>query len=327
MRRLSGTVKYTLSESSQDNKNWIKRTFTIDQYTKHKILMNKQIYIMYLPVILTVIVFNLLTTYGLKIAWLDFNFQDGFRSPYVGWVYFKAIFSSPNFFRLMRNTVEITFLRLLCGFPVVILLSLMLNDMRSKVVRRVSQSVLYLPNFLSWVIIATLLYMLFNEHSGVLARLFGILGRPYNDITWEKAWIRPVLISSGIWKTMGWSTIIYLAALSSVDPGLYENSLMDGAGKFRQMWHISIPAIFPIIAISFVLSISGVFMENLTQIMLLGRSLRNVEVFETWIYNWGLLQGNYSMATAMGLFQTIFGIILSLIANYLVGKIGYEVLW
>ena len=126
---------------------------------------------------------------------------------------------------------------------------------------------------------------------------------------------------------MGWSTIIYLAALSAVDPGLYENAIVDGAGKLTQMWHISVPAIFPVIAISFVFAITTIFMENLTQILLLGRNMPNVEVFETWIYDWGLLRGNYGMATAMGLFQTMFGIVLSLFANYLVSKIGYEVLW
>lgn len=328
MRTLSPAAKNALHGRRPGNRNGgIRGLFHIDRSTRHRMLMNRQIYLMYLPAILTVIVFNLFTTYGLKIAWLDFNFQDGLNSPSIGWEYFRVLFGMPRFFRLMRNTVEITFLRLLFGFPIVILLALLLNDIRSKGLKNVSQSVLYLPHFLNWVIIATLLYLVFNEHSGVLSRLFGAVGLPYEDITWKREWIRVVLIGSGIWKTMGWSTIIYLAALSAVDPGLYENAIVDGAGKITQMWHISVPAIFPVIAISFVFAITTIFMENLTQILLLGRNMPNVEVFETWIYDWGLLRGNYGMATAMGLFQTMFGIVLSLFANYLVGKIGYEVLW
>ena len=327
MKPSSSTEQTALPASVQDRPSTVRRVFHLDKSTRHRIIVNRQIYLMYLPAIITVIVFNLFTTYGLKIAWLDFNFQDGLNSPYIGWEYFRVLFRTPRFFRLMRNTVEITFFRLLFGFPVVILLALLLNDMRNKTLKSVSQSVLYLPHFLNWVIIATLLYMIFNEHSGVLSRLFGAVGLPYEDITWKREWIRVVLIASGIWKTMGWSTIIYLAALSAVDPSLYENAIVDGAGKLTQMWRISVPAIFPVIAISFVFAITSIFMENLTQIMLLGRSMPNVEVFETWIYDWGLLRGNYGMATAMGLFQTMFGIVLSLFANYLVGKIGYEVLW
>ena len=245
MRTLNPAAKNARPRRLRGSRNGARGLFHIDRSTRHRMLMNRQIYLMYLPAILTVIVFNLFTTYGLKIAWLDFNFQDGLNSPSIGWEYFRVLFGMPRFFRLMRNTVEITFLRLLFGFPVVILLALLLNDMRSKALKNASQSVLYLPHFLNWVIIATLLYMVFNEHSGVLSRLFGAVGLPYEDITWKREWIRVVLIGSGIWKTMGWSTIIYLAALSAVDPGLYENAIVDGAGKLTQMWHISVPCHLP----------------------------------------------------------------------------------
>ncbi|HHV96246.1 MAG TPA: sugar ABC transporter permease [Clostridiaceae bacterium] len=319
-------------EDRSTNQNGTKK---LNNYKKSEMLqriyLNKFIYVLFIPIILQFIIFRYATLYGLKIAFLDYNVFDGYNSPWVGWKNFEVIFRSAFFPKLLKNTVILSVMRIILGFPAPIIIALLLNEMKNKFIRRTSQTLLYLPHFLNWVIIYGIFYILFNDFSGVVKHLFDMLGWKYVDFTTKPQNMRLWLVLSGIWKGMGWGSIIYLAAISGINTEMYESAIIDGANRFKQIWYITLPTIFPIMAIQLVLSTASILGEDLTQIFTFTRLnpilLESVEVFETWIYQYGLQGGSFSVATAISLFQTVVGLILTLITNKIASKFGYEVLW
>lgn len=319
-------------EDRSTNQNGTKK---LNNYKKSEMLqriyLNKFIYVLFIPIILQFIIFRYATLYGLKIAFLDYNVFDGYNNPWVGWKNFEVIFRSAFFPKLLKNTVILSVMRIILGFPAPIIIALLLNEMKNKFIRRTSQTLLYLPHFLNWVIIYGIFYILFNDFSGVVKHLFDMLGWKYVDFTTKPQNMRLWLVLSGIWKGMGWGSIIYLAAISGINTEMYESAIIDGANRFKQIWYITLPTIFPIMAIQLVLSTASILGEDLTQIFTFTRLnpilLESVEVFETWIYQYGLQGGSFSVATAISLFQTVVGLILTLITNKIASKFGYEVLW
>ncbi|WP_396125543.1 ABC transporter permease [Bacillus sp. Marseille-Q3570] len=295
-------------------------------FTKMKnsyLIKNWQIYSMILPGLLYFLVFKYIPLGGIVIAFQDYSVYGGiFESPWVGLKHFQNLFEYPEFYTILKNTLLISLYQLIFGFPAPIILALFLNEVRKMFFKRTVQTVLYLPHFLSWVIVGGLVISFLSPSTGIvneIVRWFG--GEPIFFIQ-EPEYFRSIIVSSGIWKEVGWGTIIYLAAMAGINPELYEAAEVDGAGKFRQAISITIPCILPTIMVLLLLRIGNILDLGFEQIyMLLNPLVRETgEVFDTYIYRAGLLGGQYSYTTAIGLFKSIVGFILLVGANKLSKK-------
>ncbi|MFC5401408.1 ABC transporter permease [Cohnella soli] len=248
-------------------------------------------------------------------------------SPWVGFDNFHAIFSNDEFYTALRNTVIISLLRLAFGFFPPILLAIFLFDLRSNLLRRISQTILYIPHFFSMVIVYGVVFAMFSN-LGFINHLIEAMGGNTINFLMSPGWFRPLLVGSGIWKEIGWGTIIYLAGLSAVNPALYEAAKIDGAGPWSRIWHITLPELRPLIIFLLTLSIGNVLYAGFEQIVLFyNPATYSVgDVVDTWVYRQGLQQLQYSLASAAQMFQSFFGLILILFANKLSRKyVGYGI--
>lgn len=287
---------------------------------KNYVLKHWQIYSMILPGILYFIIFKYIPLGGTIIAFQDYNIFSGIKdSAFVGWMHFVNLFSYPEFYQLLRNTLLINLYQLVFGFPAPIILALLLNEVRKMVFKRIAQTFLYLPHFLSWIIVGGLVLNFLSPSIGMLNSWIQAFGFDPIFFMQEAKYFRSIVVSAGIWKEVGWGTIIILAALSGVNPELYESSEMDGAGKFRQVLSITIPCILPTVMILLLLNIGNFLDLGFEQIYILLNPLvwDTGEVFDTYIYRAGLLGGQYSYTTAIGLFKSVVGFILLIGANSL----------
>lgn len=287
---------------------------------------------MLLPGIVFYIIFCYVPMYGIIIAFKNFMPLKGiWGSPWVGLEHFQNLFSSTFFADILKNTVWISLLKLVFGFPAPIILALMLNEIKNMRFKKVIQTVSYIPQFLSWVIILGISYSIFNEYYGVLSSVSQFLGFDYVDITKDPEYYRLFLVISHIWKTAGWGSILYLAALSGIDPNLYEAAEIDGAGRWRQLINITIPSIKQIIAIVLILSMGTLLTSDFEQIYLFTGTnpqlLDVADVFETYVYRMGVMQLNYSFPTAVGVFQSFFAMLLIIGTNWISKKLEYEGIW
>lgn len=282
------------------------------------------LYILLIPGILHFIVFKYAPMWGISIAFQDYNPYTGFLgSPWVGLKHFKDFFTNPYFIRLFRNTLLISFYNIVFTFPAPIILSILLNELRLRWYKRTIQTLIYIPHFISWVIVASLTFTLFNSTGVINGMIHAITGETIPFLTSVDTF-RAMIIGQGMWKEMGWGTIIFLAAMSGVDVQLYEAAIVDGAGRFRQLWHITLPAIRSTIVILLILRMGRVLNNGFDQIFLMSNSLnRSVsEVFDTYVYIMGITRGAFSYSTAVGLFKSLVGIILILSANKLAKRVG-----
>jgi ABC-type polysaccharide transport system, permease component len=285
------------------------------------------LYLMLIPGVAYFVIFKYLPMYGVTIAFQDYVPFLGYSgSQWVGLKHFQELFSGPDFGRLLFNTLFLALLTVIFVFPAPIIVALMLNELRISVLKRSIQSLIYIPHFLSWTIVASLTYLLFSADFGVLAGFIHSLtgGGPKVDYLAQPGWFRPLIIMQSLWKNTGWGTIIYLAALAGVDPNLYEAARMDGAGRWRQMWHVTLPAIRPTVVVMAVLTSGHLLDTGFEQIWLMTNSLNRsvADVFDTYVYYIGLTQGAYSYATAVGLFKGLAGVILIFGSNWLAKRLG-----
>lgn len=295
---------------------------TLPTKTKKKnyLLRHWQIYSMILPGILYFIIFKYIPLGGTVIAFQNYNIFNGISgSPFVGWMHFENLFSFPEFYEILRNTLLINLYQLVFGFPAPIILALLLNEVRKLFFKRVAQTVLYLPHFLSWVIVGGLVINFLSPSIGLLNQWMEALGFESIFFMQEAKYFRSIVVSAGIWKEVGWGTIIYLAALAGINPDLYESAEVDGAGKFRQVFSITIPSILPTVMILLLLNIGNFLDLGFEQIYMFLNPLvwSTGEVFDTYIYRIGLLGGQYSYTTAVGLFKSVVGFVLLIGANTL----------
>lgn len=282
------------------------------------------LYILLIPGILHFIVFKYAPMWGLLISFQDYNPYLGFKgSPWVGLKHFRDFFSSPDFMRLFRNTLMLSFYNIIFYFPAPIILALLLNELRKQWFKRTVQTLVYVPHFLSWVIVASITYTLFSTNGPVNGVMQTLTGKTIPFLTSVDTF-RGMIVGQTIWKETGWGTIIFLAAISNVDIQLYEAAIVDGAGRFRQMWHITLPAIRSTVVVMLILRMGSVLDNGFDQIFLMSNSLnRSVsEVFDTYVYTMGITRGAFSYSTAVGLFKSLVGIILIFSANYLAKKFG-----
>ena len=268
---------------------------------------------MIIPGIVYFFIFKYVPLMGSVIAFQDYNIYLGiWASKFVGLKHFHNLFTYPEFYRVLRNTLLISLYQLIFGFPAPIVLALLLNEVRKMVFKRTVQTVLYLPHFLSWVIVGGMVINFLSPSSGLLNEVIKLLGGEPIFFLQEPAFFRSIVVASGIWKEIGWGTIIYLAALAGINPELYEAAEADGAGRFRQAIHISIPCIMPTIIVLLLLRIGNILDLGFEQIYILLNPLvwETGEVFDTYIYRVGLVGGQYSYTTAIGLFKSVVGFIL-----------------
>ena len=282
-----------------------------------------------LPVLILV-VFSYFPMAGLVIAFQDYNIFEGlFGSPWAGFSVFEGIFQSTGFWQALSNTLMLNFLNLLVGFTAPIVLALLLNEMRVHFLKRLFQSTLYLPHFLSWAIIGALSLQLFSDHTGIVNDLIRSLGgQPIPFLSEKWHWLFTYL-GIGIWQSAGWGTILYLSALAAINPELYEAAEVDGAGRWRQMFAITIPCISPTMVVLLILQVGRLVSIGFEQPYILGNDLVRdfSSVISTYVYQMGIVSGQYNVGTAIGLFQSVVGLTLLLGTNAVARRFGEKGLW
>jgi len=291
-----------------------------------------QIQSMVWPGIILVFIFSYIPMYGVLMAFQDYNIFKGiFDSEWVGFKHFVMFFESPEFFTVMRNTIVISLIKLSIGFPAPIILALMLNEVRNQLFKRGIQTVTYLPHFLSWVIVAGFVGSILSTDNGslnILLEELNFIDEPINFLSIpEYFWT--IIVATGVWKEIGFGSIVYLAAIAGVNPQMYEAAAIDGAGRLKQIYLITIPSIMPVILIFFILSIGNLLSAGFEDLLLLGSNpiLRDVsDVIDTYVYRVGILNNRFSYATAVGLFKAIISVGLLVLANRFARRMGTS-LW
>jgi len=289
------------------------------------------IQLMVIPALLMIIVFQYIPMYGVLLGFQDYNLFKGFwASPWVGFKHIHAFFNDPDFFRIIRNTIAISFLKLFIGFPAPIALALMLNEVRKLAFKKVIQTISYLPHFMSWVIVAGMVKSILSTDNGsvnMLLEQFNLIEEPISFLSLPQ-YFWSIIVVTDVWKSIGFGSIIYLAAIAGVNPQLYEAAAMDGANKIKQMFLITIPTIMPVIIIFMILAIGDLLSAGFEDILLLANAgIRETsDVIDVYVYRIGIQYQRYSYATAIGLFKAVISITLLTIANYAARRSGNS-LW
>jgi putative aldouronate transport system permease protein len=286
---------------------------------------------MLLPAAVWFAVFCYQPMYGVLLAFKDYKFNMGIlRSPWVGLKYFNQFLFAAEFWNVIRNTLVISVLKLACSFPAPIILALLLNEVQNMRFKRVVQTVSYLPHFVSWVVVYSLLTIVFTPYGGLVnslrTQVFGLEAMYYMG---EKQYFYPMAVLSDIWKGVGWGTIVYLSAITSVSPELYEAAIVDGAGRLRCAWHITLPGIRPTIAILFILATGGILNANTDQVLLMQQpaNMAISQIVDTYVLKIGIREGRFGYATAIGLFKSVFSAALMFMANAISKRVGEISIW
>lgn len=290
---------------------------------------NKYLYLMLIPGLVYFVVYRYVPMFGLAIAFKRYFPNVGFiQSEWVGLHYFERIFQSPAASRVFVNTLVISVAKILFAFPVPIILALLINEVRWMPFKKTVQTVSYLPHFLSWVIFGEIIKVILAGDGVVNWAITSLGGDPIYFMIQPRSF-RPILVITAILKNSGWGTIVYLAAMSTIDPQLYEAATIDGAGRFRRMLHITLPSIKSVIAILLILRIGYILDAGFHQVFVLYNEAvySTGDIFDTYVYRVGISQGEYSLATAVGLLKGVVGFLLVMIANRFSKAIGEEGVW
>ncbi|WHY67881.1 ABC transporter permease subunit [Neobacillus sp. SuZ13] len=294
-----------------------------------KILSNYQLYLFLLPALVYFIVFHYVPMYGILIAFKDFVATKGIMgSPWVGFKHFERFFDSYQFWILIKNTLGLSVIQLIVGFPLPIFLALMMNQIRSDKYKRFVQTVVYAPHFISVVVLAGMIYVFFSNN-GLINNLILIFGGDPISFMAKPDWFKPLYIASGVWQETGWAAIIYLAALAGVSPELHEAAVMDGANKWQRIFHVDIPAIMPTAVILLILNVGNIMNIGFEKAYLLQTPMNQpaAEIIPTYVYKMGLQQAQYSFASAVGLFNSVINLVLLVLVNKFAKKLSGTGLW
>lgn len=298
---------------------------------KTNLVRDRYLYLLLIPFLAWYIIFAYKPMYGLQIAFKDFSVYKGIEaSPWVGFEHFESFFKSPYFWRLLKNTVLLSLYQLLFAFPVPIILALLFNELKNGVFKSTVQTFTYLPHFISVVVVAGIVTNFLAPSNGIINILIEMMGGEKQYFLTNPDYFRTIFIGSmDIWKEAGFGTIIYIAALSGVNPALYEAAVIDGANKWKQMWHITLPAIIPTIAIMLVMKVGSMLEVGYEAIILLYQpaTYEAADVINTYVYRSGLQDARYDLATAVGLFNAVVGFILVVFANKMSKKLTDTGLW
>ena len=285
----------------------------------HKFLRELPLHLYLLPAIILVITFCYVPMMGVVIAFQNFKvFKGWFAAPWVGLANFRYVIHLPNFSQVLYNTVFISFLKIVCSLVVPIVVALMFNEMQSTGLKRTLQTVMYLPYFMSWIILGGIIKDLLDTN-GLINNVLASLGLQKVNLLTSNDSFRSVLVVTDIWKTFGYNTIIYLAALTGIDPSLYEATMIDGANRWQQTWHITLPGMRSVIVMMATLSLGNILNAGFEQVLVLYNDLvmESGDIIDTFVYRLGLEQGKYSVSTAVGLFKSAVSLVLISTAYYL----------
>nr|WP_223836354.1 sugar ABC transporter permease [Paenibacillus oceani] len=288
---------------------------------------DRWLYMLLVPGVLYFLLFKYVPMFGVLIAFQDYQpFSGVAGSRWVGFKHFETFFTDPWFWKLFRNTILLALYNLLFFFPLPILFALMLNEVRQELFKRTVQTIVYIPHFISWVVVVGIVYVLLSAEGGLVNELLASVGLEKIHFLMRTDWFRSLITSQVVWKETGWGTIIFLAALAGVDPQLYEAARIDGANRWQQLWNITLPALKTTIVILLILRLGHFLDSGFEQIFLMLHSInRDVgEVFDTYVYTVGVQQGQFSYSTAVGLFKSVVGLILVMAANKLAKRMGEE---
>lgn len=291
---------------------------------------DKALLLIVLPVVIHYLIFVYYPMYGNVIAFKDYSPVLGIAgSEWAGLKYFKRFFESPYFGRVIRNTLQISIYSLLWSFPVPIVFALMANELKQGIFKRVVQAVSYIPYFISTVIVCGMVISFLSPTDGIVNNVIKLFGGEPINFMMEPDWFRTVFIASGIWQGFGWQSIIYLAALVGINPELYEAATVDGASRLQKVIHVSIPCIMPTIIITFILQLGQLMSIGHEKLILLYNpiTLDVADVVSTYVYRTGLVDGNYSLGSAVGLFNAVINLMLVILANRLSRKLSSVSLW
>lgn len=281
-------------------------------------------YLMLLPAVIYIIIFHYIPMYGLQIAFKNYKVSLGFlHSPWVGLRNFKDFFNSYSFVMLLKNTFILSFYGLLVGFPVPIIVALILNEVKGKF-KKITQTVLYAPHFISIVVIVSMMTIMLSPSIGIVNRILNEIGINNIYFLGEPKYFRHLYVWSGVWQGTGWAAIIYLAALAGVDPSLHEAADLDGASRIQKIIHINIPTILPTIIIMLILNMGSIASVGYEKVYLMQNAM-NIEVSEvisTYVYKRGVVNSNYSFSAAIGLFNNLVNVAMLLIANKIASKVS-----
>ncbi|MDF2936081.1 MAG: sugar transporter ATPase [Paenibacillaceae bacterium] len=288
----------------------------------------KTMYLLLFPALIYFVIFKYIPMAGIVIAFKNYNMVLGlWDSPWAGLSNFKDFINGVYFWDIMGNTIIISLYKLLIGFSAPILLALLLNEVPKQWFKRIVQTITYLPHFLSWVIVYGLMVSLLSPGDGLVNMLLKENGfNPISFLT-EPSWGRPVIIMSEVWKDIGWGAILYLAALAGIDPSLYEAARMDGASKWRQLWHVTLPGIRGVIVLMLILKLSHILDAGFDQIFMFSNTFNQekIDIIDTWVYREGLERLRIGLATAVGLFKAVIGFGLVLASNKLAKKFDGQI--
>ncbi|NOU62851.1 ABC transporter permease subunit [Paenibacillus sp. LMG 31461] len=297
---------------------------------KGAFIKDYQLYLLMILPIAYFILFKYVPMYGAAIAFQDYNIFKGVTgSEWVGFDNFRELFAMSQFYTVVRNTLILNLLDLIFSFPAPIILAILLNELRVVWFKKVAQTVLYLPHFISWIIIGGLVYQMFATKNGLINNFIESIGLPAVPFLTEKTNWLFVYLGTGIWQSAGWGTIIYLAALTGINKELYEASDVDGAGRWKKIWHITLPGIRSTIVVMLIMQLGHIMTIGFERPFVMGNTLvmDYAEVISTFVYKAGLKSAQFSLATAMGLFQALVGLVFVVGANAIAKKFGEEGLW
>ena len=288
-------------------------------------LRNRWLYFLLIPGILYLFIFNYLPMYGIIISFKDFSFRKGILgSEWIGFANYREMFASETFWNVLKNSIVLSLYRLAASFPFPILLALLLNEVRHKYFKKVVQTIIYLPHFVSWVVFAGMVQLFLSPTDGMINMLIKMLGGEPIPFLQRSEYFRTILVISGIIKSAGWGTIVYLAAITAIDQEMYEAAVIDGANRLQKMFYLTIPCISNTIVILLILDMGSLLKNGFEQVYLLYNPLVYdvADIIETYVYRLGLEGGQYSYTTAVGLFQSVVGMIMILAANAVTRRIS-----
>ncbi len=288
------------------------------------------LYVMFALPLVSLIIFRYIPIYGIIIAFKDFNFAKGFLgSDWNNFEHFKFLFGSHYFIRILRNTIVISLLKLMIGFPAPIVLAIMINEIRSLWFKKTLQSISYLPHFLSWVVLAGIIIEIVSPTRGIVGHIFALLDKPAPNVLTSTKFFRPLLIVTYVWQSVGWGSIVYLAAMTSIDPQLYESASIDGAGRFQKAIRITIPSLVPVMTVLFILRLGRLLNAGFDQIFNLYNPMvyKVADIIDTYVYRIGLVERQFDFATAVGLFKNVIGVALIMGSNAIIRKFSDYGVW
>lgn len=294
---------------------------TVEHIQKYWIL-----YLMMIPATVLLILFTYGPMYGIIMAFQDFTVFKGYTgSPFVGLKHFQRLFSDPLFYRLFKNTFMVGDLDFLFSFPAPLIFALILNEVRKVRFKSVVQSISYLPHFIPLVVMVGIIFELFGSY-GIINSLLSSLGMEPISFFTKSEWFLPLYIGSGVWKTIGWGSIIYMGALTNIDSTLYEAADMDGANRWHKMWHVTLPSLRPTVVTLFILNAGGIMQVGFEKVFLMSSpaTYEVSDVLSTYVYRQGILNSDFSYSAAVGLFNNIVALLFVLLANKIAKKLGEE---